>query len=100
MFPNTKRNRFPIIKNILEKIMDSEPLSVTDLNIDIAFIVAWAGFMRIGELIYTAAEAKKATFAETGLTRSDIFFAEGNQYATLRLSKVKPTRNTPEYKLF
>lgn len=41
--------------------------------------------MRISELTYTAAKAKKATFAETGLTRSDITFAEDNQYAILRL---------------
>ncbi len=36
-------------------------------------------------LTFTAAETKKATFAETGLTRSDISFAEGDQYAILRL---------------
>lgn len=72
MFPSIKRNRLPITKDILEKITGSELFSVTDLNIDIAFKVAWAGFMRIGELSYTAAEAKKAAFAETGLTRSDI----------------------------
>ena len=45
--------------------------------------------MRMGELTYTAAEAKKATFAETGLTRSDISFAEGDQYAILRLKRSK-----------
>ncbi len=41
-----------------------------------AFKVAWASMMRMGELTYTAAEAKKATFAETGITRLDISFAE------------------------
>ena len=45
--------------------------------------------MRMGKLSYTAAEAKKATFAETGLTRSDISFAEGDQYAILRLKRSK-----------
>ncbi len=43
--------------------------------------------MRMGELRYTAAEAKKATFVERGLTRSDISFAEGDQYAILELKQ-------------
>lgn len=41
--------------------------------------------MRMGKLIYTIAEVKKATFAEISLTRSDISFAECDQYAILRL---------------
>ncbi len=45
--------------------------------------------MRMGKLIYMAAEAKKATFAETSLTRSDISFAEGDQYAILYLKRSK-----------
>ena len=89
LFPSKKRNRLPITKEILEKITEEELLSITDLNVDTAFKVAWAGFMRMGELTYTAAEAKKATFAETGLTRSDISFAEGDQYAILRLKRSK-----------
>ncbi len=89
LFPNKKRNRLLITKEILEKIMEEELLSITDLNVNTAFKVAWAGFMRMGELTYKAAEAKKATFAETGLTRSDISFAEGDQYAILRLKRSK-----------
>ena len=87
LFPSTKRNRLPITKHILKKITDSKPLSVTNLNIDTAFKVAWAGFMRMGELTYTAAEAKKVTFAQTSLTRSDISFAEEDQYAILCLKR-------------
>ncbi len=56
---------------------------------DTVFKVAWAGFMGMEESTYTAAEAKKATFAETGLTKSDISFAEGDQYAILRLKQSK-----------
>lgn len=89
LFPSKKKNRLPITKDILEKITKEEPLTVTDLNIDTAFKVAWAGFMRLGEITYTAAEAKKPTFAETKLTRSDISFAEGDQYAILRLKRSK-----------
>ena len=89
LFPSKKRNRLPITKNILEKITKDEPFSVTDLNVDTSFKVVWPGFMRMGELTYTAAEAKKATFAETGLTRWDIYFAESDQYAILRLKRSK-----------
>ncbi len=76
-------------KNILQNITKDEPLSVTDLNIDTTFKVAWAGFIRMGELTYTAAEAKKVMFAEIGLTRSDISFAEGDQYAILCFKRSK-----------
>ncbi len=89
LFPSIKQNHLPITKNILQNITKDKPLSVTDLNINTAFKVAWAGFMRMGELTYTAVEAKKATFAETGLIRSDISFAKGDQYAILRLKRSK-----------
>lgn len=89
LFPSQKKNRLPITKNILEEITKNEPLTIEDLNIDTAFKVAWAGFMRMGELTYTAAELKKDSFKDTKLTRSDISFAEGNQYATLRLKRSK-----------
>ena len=89
LFPSKKKNRLPITKDILEKITIEEPLTVNDLNIDTAFKVAWAGFMRLGEITYTIAEAKKASFKDTKLTRSDISFAEGDQYAILRLKRSK-----------
>ena len=43
LFISTKRNWLPMIKDILEKIMDSEPLSVIVSNLDTAFKIAWAG---------------------------------------------------------
>lgn len=89
LFPSKKRDRFPITKDILERITEEEPLTVDDLNTDTAFKVAWAGFMRMGEITYTATEAKKASFSETKVTRSDISFAEGDQYAILRLKRSK-----------
>ncbi len=88
-FPSKKQNLFLITKEILVKITEEELLSITDLNVDSAFKLAWAGFIEIGELTYIAAEAKKATFAQTSLTRSDISFAEGDQYVILRLKQSK-----------
>lgn len=89
LFPSKKRNRLPITKDILEKITEEDLFTFTDLNIDTALKVAWAGFMRIGELTYTAADAKKATFSKTGLTRSEISFAESDQYAILCIKRSK-----------
>ena len=73
----------------MEKITKEEPPTVEYLNVDTAFKVACAGFMRMGELTYTAAELKKDSFKETKLTRSDISFSEGDQYAILRLKQSK-----------
>lgn len=36
-----------------------------------------------------AAKAKKTTFAKTGLTKSNIFFAKGNQYTIVHLKQSK-----------
>ncbi len=85
LFPSIKRNRLPITKNILQNIREDKLLSVTDLNIDTALQMVWAGFMRMIELTYIVAEPKKAAFVETGLIRSDISFAKGDQYVILRL---------------
>ena len=47
-------------------------LTVTDLNIDTAFKLAWASSMRLGEI---------TAFSEIKLRRSEITFAQGDQYA-------------------
>lgn len=49
-----------------------------NLNVDIIFKIAQAGFMRIGKLTYIATKAKKAIFIETDFTRSNILFIEGD----------------------
>ena len=46
-------------------------MTVDELNIDTAFKVAWAGFLRLGEITYTGTELKKALFSKTRVTRSD-----------------------------
>ncbi len=45
--------------------------------------------MRLGQITHTEAEAKKSTVAETKLTRSDISFTDGDEYATLQLKRSK-----------
>ena len=93
LFPHIKKDRLPITKEILEKITSVIPISIEDLNIDTAFKVAWAGFLRMGEFTYTSAEAQARTFVDTKLTRSDITFSEGDQHAILRLKRSKTDVN-------
>ena len=89
LFPKQKATRLPITKDILEKIIENKPVNVDELNIDIAFKVAWAGFLSLGEITYTGIELKKASFSATRVTRSDISFSKDNQYAVLCLKQSK-----------
>ncbi len=90
LFPSVKSTRLPITKDIFKKITAQPMKSLEDLNIDAVFKIAWVGFLRLGEITYTASELKKkSTFVETHTTRSDISLAEGDQYAVLRLKRSK-----------
>lgn len=89
LFPKQKAKRLPITKDILEKITENKPVDLNELNVDTAFKVRWAGFLRLGEITYTGTELKKASFSDTKVTRSDISFSKGNQYAVLRLKQSK-----------
>lgn len=93
LFPSVKRQRLPVTRGVLEKITAVVPQGKDDTNYDTAFKTAWAGFLRVGEFTYTLQEAKSRSFPETGLTRSDITFAEGNGYAILRLKRSKTDVN-------
>ena len=67
----------------MEKITSNKLLDINELNIDIAFIVVGAGFLSLGEIIYSDIECKKPFFSKIKVTKSNIFFAEGNQYGVL-----------------
>ena len=51
LFLSTKKTKLLIIKDILNKIVTFRPCK-TNINIDAAFIMAFAGFLYIGEIIY------------------------------------------------
>jgi len=57
LFPFTKKTKLPIIKDILDKIITSKPYKA-DINIDTVFIMAFAGFLYIGEITYPNRKAK------------------------------------------
>lgn len=63
--PHIKKDCVPIIKTFFEKITLVIPISISNLNIDTAFKLAWVGFLQIGEFTYTKDEAQTQTFVNT-----------------------------------
>jgi len=57
LFPSTKKTKLPIIKDILDKIVTSRPYKA-DVNVDMVFIMAFTGFLYIGEITYLNRKAK------------------------------------------
>ena len=65
-----------------------------DLNIAVAACIAFAGFLRVGEFTYSAADLRNGhTFTATKLTRSDIRFSLTLDHALLTLKRSKTDRN-------
>jgi len=72
LFLFTKKTKLLIIKDILDKIIMLRPYKV-DINIDAAFIIAFVGFLYIGEIIYLNRKAKnfstiKALYSDVRIT--------------------------------
>jgi hypothetical protein len=57
LFLSTKKTKLLIIKDILDKIITFRPYKA-NINIDTAFIIAFTGFLYIGEIIYLNRKAK------------------------------------------
>ena len=57
LFLSTKKTKLLIIKDILDKIITFGPYKA-NINIDAAFIMAFTGFLRIGEITYLNRKAK------------------------------------------
>jgi hypothetical protein len=91
----------PITKDILTQITPqllpsriTEASRINMLNFDTAFKVAFAGFFRLGETVYSTAQTPNAvTFQATRLTRQDVRFFNKDQYATIRLKRSKSEHN-------
>lgn len=58
-FPKQKATYLPITKDIMEKITENNSVIFDELNIDTAFKVAWAGSLRLGEIMYTGTKLKE-----------------------------------------
>jgi hypothetical protein len=57
LFLFTKKTKLLIIKDFLDKIITLRPYKA-DINIDIVFIIAFTGFLYIGEIIYLNKKVK------------------------------------------
>ncbi|KAJ6110880.1 hypothetical protein N7486_003115 [Penicillium sp. IBT 16267x] len=79
--------------------LPAEPLRLSDaqkndLNLAVAARVAFAGFLRVGEFTYTAADLRNTqVFAATKLTRADIRFSPTMDHVLLTLKRSKTDRN-------
>lgn len=89
LYPHSKKERLPIIKDILVKITLEVQISTDEINVKTTFKVAWAGFLWISEFTSTSAEAKADTIVDTKLTRSDVMISEKDQHAILGLKRSK-----------
>ena len=72
--PLVKKDKQPITRDILAQVVIFG-LLLPDINTNAAFTLAFAGFLRMGEIIYTIAELKnRTTFLTRKATRRDITF--------------------------
>ena len=72
LFLFTKKSKLLIIKDILDKIITFSPCKA-DININIVFIIAFAGFLYIREIIYLNKKTKN--FSTIKALYSDIRIA-------------------------
>ena len=87
LFPGRKRERLPIIRDILSKITPT-PTSQDDYNINAAFKLAFAGFLHISEFTHTHTKEITQSFIITGLTRSDVTLLSDHTIMRLKRSKI------------
>jgi hypothetical protein len=72
LFLSTKKTKLLIIKDILDKIITFRPYKA-NANVDTVFIMVFAGFLYIGEIMYLNRKAKD--FSTTRALRSDVKIA-------------------------
>jgi len=86
LFPSTKKTKLPITKDILDKIITLGPCKA-DANIDAAFTIAFAGFLRIEEITYPNRKAKD--FSTIKALRSDVRIAPNSHSMVFHLKRSK-----------
>jgi quinol-cytochrome oxidoreductase complex cytochrome b subunit len=72
LFLSIKKTKLLIIKDILDKIITFRPYKA-NINVDTVFIIAFAGFLYIEEIIYLNRKAKD--FSTTRALYSDVRIA-------------------------
>jgi hypothetical protein len=99
LFPPTKKQgRLPITRTILSAILSpqasAEEDSIDRINLNAAFSLAFAGFMRLGEITYKDAELKdpRRLRAEK-VTRQGVTCSAAQDYLTVHLPRSKTDYN-------
>jgi len=84
--PNLKEAtlKLLILRSILTKIVTSSNL-ILGVNTNAAFYLAFAGYLRIGEISYTNKQRSKPLFTITKVTRLDVQFSPSRDYLTFYL---------------
>lgn len=75
-FPTTKALRPSITKYILQVITFLLLIDINELNLYIAFKVAWTGFIQLREITYTDAEKHYLLFKNLRLMHSNVAFSK------------------------
>jgi hypothetical protein len=86
LFLSTKKSKLLIIKDILDKIITFSPCKA-DININAAFIMAFTGFLYIGEIIYLNRKAKD--FSTIKALYSDVRIAPNGYSIVFYLKRSK-----------
>jgi len=86
LFLSTKKTKLLIIKNILDKIITFRPYKA-DVNVDAVFIIAFTGFLYIGEITYPKRKAKD--FSTTRALYSDVRIAPNSYLIVFYLKQSK-----------
>ncbi len=92
IFSNTKALCRPITREILFNIIIRWLTDRKELNIDAVFKIAGAGFIRIGEITFTAVQRAAPSFNETKVTRADMV-KKGSKGVCALLSMTGDCRN-------
>ncbi|KAF1980634.1 hypothetical protein K402DRAFT_344006, partial [Aulographum hederae CBS 113979] len=88
--PSRRREKMPVTRDILEKVVTLRGSQI-EATADAAFTLAFAGFLRMGEITYTKAEVENRTeFHSAKATRGDVVI--GQEGLTLRLKASKTDR--------
>lgn len=76
LFSSKKQNHLPITKNVFIKIIKNKFMTINDLNIDTTFKIIQADFIKLEKITYIIIKAKKISFKDMKVTKSDILFAK------------------------
>jgi integrase len=88
LYGKTGELRLPITRHILAKICTKRPISKSEANLRACWLLAFTGFMRIGELTYEAKDVA-LDFSRRHVTRGSIRISPNYDHMILLLPRSK-----------